>query len=418
LSTYYDYLDAQVNDLLNIDMGFNNLLGANLYYLDPGAVRGFFERYLLIKEFQEITLSLFHASLCRELDPQIAALVLSELPEHVGWNYHKQLLENNVQQHRTPTYFRTDEVADGKIIEIQCPGSAWGLYELLYSFFTDHASTFGGITNFRRTLSEQFASSLAKHLGKEPIVHHLMDNASIPHCVRFFIQKTRKQRVRYFGYDKGITPYNCNLIRGHDFQGLVYEAYAKRRISAWTKGLLDYDLPPSILFEVKITDVFPFWAKTMHYYRDKVRGLFPFTQWITPEGFFLEDGSWTSIEQFCRLSQKQRHYYVKYAGSDVDLNWGSKGVRFLGSYSRVKSEELFGEIIRGYHSKKYWIIQKAHHINERAAYITRDDSLLETELYAKLSGFYGPDGLMGVLAMLRPFSKVHGAINTILTICK
>ncbi len=284
---YYAYLDAQVNDLLNVDIGFNNLLGAGLYGLDPGTLRSFFDRYHLIKEFQEVTLSLFSASLRHEFDPEVASLVINELPDQMGWNYHRRLVENGVRQHSTPVYFRTDEVADRKVTEIQCPGSGWGLYEQLYRFFADHASAFGKIANFSRNLSEGFASSLTEHLAKEPIIHHLMDNASIPHCVRFFIQKTRRRGVRYFGYDKDITPYNCNFIRGHDFPGLWCENFAKRRIAAWTKGLLEYDLPPSILFDEKITFVFPFWAKTMPYYRDEVRDLFPFTQWITPQGFFL-----------------------------------------------------------------------------------------------------------------------------------
>jgi hypothetical protein len=418
VNEYYVYLDSQVNDALNIDVGFNNLLGADLYCLAPNALRSFLERYSLIKEFQEVTLSLFNASLRHEFDPEVASLVINELPDHMGWNYHRHLLENSVQQHRTPVYFRTDEVADGKIIEIQCPGSAWGLYEQLYSFFTDHASSFGKITNFRTNLSENFASSLTKHLGKEAIIHHLMDNASIPYCVRFFIQKTRKQRIRYFGYDKDISPYICNFIRGHDFPGLLYENFAKKRISAWTKGLLEYDLPPSILFEEKISILFPFWAKTMQHYRDEIRAMFPYTQLISPQGFFLEDGAWTTIDQFCKLSQKQRNYYVKYAGSDLDLNWGSKGVHFLGTYSRVKCDELFGEILKGHHLKKYWIIQKAHHVNDTFGYFTRDDKFLETSLHAKFSGFYGPDGLMGILMMLRPFAKVHGSVNTILTVCQ
>jgi hypothetical protein len=415
---YYSYLDSQVNDLLNIDIGFNNILGANLYCLDPSVLGSFFKRYCLIKEFQEVTLSLFNASLRHEFDPEVASLVINELPDHMGWDYHRHLSEDSIQQPKTPVYFRTDEVADRKIIEIQCPGSTWGLYDQLYDFFTDHASSFGRISNFRRNLSENFATSLTKHLGKEPIIHHLMDNASIPHCVKFFVQKTRKQRVKYFGYDKDITPYVCNFIRGHDFPGLFCENFAKKRISAWTKGLLEYDLPPSILFEEKIATVFPFWSKSSQYYRDEIREMFPHTQLITPQGFCLEDGTWTSIDQFCRRSQKQRNYYVKYAGSDLDLNWGSKGVHFLSMYSRVKCEELFGEILKGHHLRKYWIIQKAHHVNDRAGYFTRDGELLEADLHVKFSGFYGPDGLMGILVMLRPFSKVHGAMNTVLTVCQ
>jgi len=418
VSDYYAYLDSQVNDLLNIDIGFNNLLGSSLYCLDSHILNCFFDRYYLIKKFQNITLSLFNASLLNEFDPEVASLVINELPDHMAYNYHRRLAESNIQTNKTPFYFRTDQVADGKIIEIQCPGSAWGLYEQLHHFFTDHGSSFGKITNFSRRLSENFASSLTKRLGKEAAIHHLLDNASIPYCVRFFIQKTRRQHVRYFGYDRDVTPYNCNFIRGHAFAGLWSDNFASRRISAWTRGLLEYDLPPSILFDEKISIVFPFWEKTMKYFGDDIREMFPYTQLITPEGFYLEDGSRMTISQFCRLSQKQRNYFVKYAGSDLDLNWGSKGVHFLGMYSRVKCEELFRALLEGYNLRKYWIIQKAHPITDKMGYFTRDKKLVEANLHTKFSGFYGPDGLMGILVMLRPFSKVHGSINTVLTVCK
>jgi hypothetical protein len=87
-------------------------------------------------------------------------------------------------------------------------------------------------------------------------------------------------------------------------------------------------------------------------------------------------------------------------------------------YSRVKCEDLFREILKGHPLKKYWIIQKAHAIKDTVGYFTRDDRILETELHSKISGFYGPDGLMGILVMLRPFSKVHGSTNTVLTVCE
>lgn len=34
----------------------------------------------------------------------------------------------------------------------------------------------------------------------------------------------------------------------------------------------------------------------------------------------------------------------------------------------------------------------------------------------KWSGFYGPDGLMGVLVMHKHFSKVHGSEDTVMSI--
>ena len=65
---------------------------------------------------------MFNASLNAEADPEIAGLVIDKLPEHHGWNYHK-----NLKLEDTTVFFRTDEVTPRKITEIQSPGSLWGL---------------------------------------------------------------------------------------------------------------------------------------------------------------------------------------------------------------------------------------------------------------------------------------------------
>ena len=88
--------------------------------------------------------------------------------------------------------------------------------------------------------------------------------------------------------------------------------------------------------------------------------MIPHTHLITPQGFDLGEGAWSSLDRFCRRSQNQRNCYAKYSGSDLDLNRGGKGAHFLGTYSRVKCQQLLGEILKGFPPKKYWIIQKRH----------------------------------------------------------
>jgi len=123
------------------------------------------------------------------------------------------------------------------------------------------------------------------------------------------------------------------------------------------------------------------------------------------------------MEEFCRLSQKRRGYYIKYAGSDISLNWGSKGVYFDGSLSGVKCREILNDIVRGYSTKKYWIIQKGYLADDRAQFITRNNEMMDTRTHSKFSGFYGPNGLSGILVMQRLFYKVHGTKDTVVSIC-
>lgn len=415
MSEYYEFMDDQINTILNATVGFDNLLSAELYTFDPDTLKGFFDRYSLIREFQETTLSLFNASLDNEFDPELASLVINELPGHQGWEYHKNLTS---RQHQIPVFFRTDEVTPGKIAEIQCPGSAWGLYEQLYHFYSEYSSDFGAKTSFPQSLSQNFSSDLRQYLKKDPVIHHLLDNASIPHGMRFFIQKTREHHLKYYSYDKGVRPYDCNFVRAHDFVSLFMENFAKQRLSECDDKLLHYDLPPSTLFEEKISLTLPFWEKTERYYSDEIRGIFPYTSLITPEGFSLEDGKKISMEEFCRLSQKRRGYYIKYAGSDISLNWGSKGVYFAGSLSGVKCREILNDIVKGYSTKKYWIIQKGYLADDKAQFITRNNEMMDTKTHSKFSGFYGPNGLSGILVMQRLFHKVHGTKDTVVSICK
>lgn len=408
---YYEFLDQQLNDALKTNLEFDLLLSTKLYKFDPSVVQGFFERYSLIKEFQEITLSLFNASLNGDEDPEIASLLLNELPANQGWEYHKNL---NLQH--TPVFFRTDEVAPGKISEIQCPASLWGICDQLYDFFVSHQKDFGECQTFSKSPAENFSDSLKQYIGGEPFVHHLTDNSSIPHDVRYFIQKTRENGIKYYTFDKEVSPYNCHMVRSHAFAGLLADNYFLERVEKYKQRKFHYDLPPSILFDEKIPFFFPFWEKTQKYFPDRIKSIFPFAQLIRPDGFFLEDGSKVDIDTFCRLSAKRRNYFIKYAGSDLSINWGSKGVYRASAFSGAKCREFLNSILKGYPNNRYWIIQKAYYHEDHANYFDRSGEIKNTKVHSKISGFYGPSGLNGILMMQRPFYKVHGSEETIVSI--
>ena len=233
----------------------------------------------------------------------------------------------------TPKFFRTDESADGTILEVQCPGSLWGVHDILREFYIESSVDTG--SNLV-PLSTAFAASLRSLVGT-PIIHHLIDNSSHPAGERFFIQRVR-QHITYFGYDPDIRPRDCNVIRAHDFFALLTENFAVERLEGLRRGELIYDLPPIGLFDQKMLLALPFWSQTRAFYGDEVRALFPYTTILTPEGINLEDGSLVTIEKFSSLSRRQRAYFLKYAGADVSRNWGSRAVYHLGKLSRERCE--------------------------------------------------------------------------------
>lgn len=355
---FYKYLDHNINDCLNADIDFSCLISSGMHKMKSDDIDLFFSRYSLIKEYQKICLDLFKASLSRDFDPELAELVLNELPAGQGWNFHNNLTTDKLQ---TPVFFRTDEVIPGKISEIQCPGSAWGLYEQIYQFVEEFKKDFGTCSTFSTGLAH-------------------------------------------------------NFIRAHAFAGLLSDNHFKRRIKEYDRGELFYDLPPSILFDEKIPLIFPFWEKTGSYFSDAVREIFPYTQLIRPEGFTLEDGTNITLEDFIDLPRSQRNYYIKYAGSELALNWGSKGVYYAATLSMPQRKQLIKKLIKDFTLKKYWIIQKGYSQKEQVSFITRDNKKEKTRAYSKFSGFYGPQGLMGILVMQRSFNKVHGSDDTIVSI--
>ncbi len=410
---YYRQLDDGINETIGVNIGWTGLIASRPYPMEESTYEGFRSRHALIKTFQEQTLALFRASLNHECDPEIARMVVGELPEEWGTRYHQQLTEF---QHRTPVFFRTDEVSPGKLSEIQCSGSGWGLAEQLRQLYCDNESAFGPPKYFHDSLATGFASALQSYLGAEPCIHHLVDNASRPHGMRYFIQRVRRQGAKYFSYDRDVSPSDCNFVRSHDFVTLPHHNFFDDRMERCNQGEVSVDLPPSNLFDGKIILAWPFWEKTRHWYSDEVRSLFPYTNIIHPDGVELEGGERLSIEEFCQIPQRRREFYIKYAGTDIGINWGSKSVFLASTFSQVKCRELMETIVKDRQRNRHWVIQQAIRQKEQVSGLDLKGELLEGDAYTKLSGFYGPGGLMAILAMQKCHHKVHGSSETIMSI--
>jgi len=339
--------------------------------------------------------------------------VVGDLPQHLGLAYHRQLTDS---QHRRPVFFRTDEPCPGKLSEIQCPGSGWCLAEEILTLYRNNERVFGPRRHFRDSLAAGFATALRRYLERPPLVHHLLDNASRPHGMRYFIQRTREHGVKYFTFDRGVTPQECNFVRSHDFVTLPHHNFFTTRMERCNRGEVFFDLSPSALFDCKIIMSWPFWSRTRDWYDDGIRALFPFTSLIERDGFMLPDGDWISLGDFCQRSAGQRDYYLKYAGSDIALNWGSKGVFLASDLSSVRLRKLIESIVENGERRRYWIIQESLRHRDEVSAFGRDGTPFATKTYSKFSGFYGPDGLMGILVMQKFSPKVHGSPDTIMSV--
>lgn len=404
----YDRADERLLTLANSELGFRQLMAVRPRRLDRQAYDLHLERHGRVLEFFDTTLRLFVEALA-EGDRELLRVLLNDTPASLGWAYHRSL---DAAHFSMPVFFRTDETPLGKIVELQCPGSLWGEYQLVLDSYDD----LGIADGERHSLAHRFGRSLSALLGATPLAHHLLDNASIPDGMRYFIARTRPL-VRYYGIDAGLEALDCNFIRSHSFFGLLAENFAKQRLELCHRGRLRYDLPPIVLFDQKAAMALPFWRQTRQFYSDDVRALFPHTSLVTPNGVELRDGSVASVREFSLRPRSGRRYYLKYAGSDVSINWGSRAVFNLAKLGREACERRLQSAADDFRRNRVWILQQAVGAKSRIEYVTREGDVRESLWQEKLSSFYGPDALLGVMSMHRPFYKVHGNRDTVVSIC-
>ncbi|WP_326734454.1 hypothetical protein [Streptomyces sp. NBC_01022] len=409
---WYRFIDEDIEHRTRETVGFTNLIADRPYALDTATLQGFIDRNALIRTYQRITRDVFMASVRGEADPAIADSILSCQPPERGIEYHRGLTE---RQLALPVYFRTDEAAPGAIAEIQCPASGWEIAEQMYSMYQEFPGDFGAPDQGFGSLIGGLATSLHSRLGPDPVAHHLTNNASRPHGVHYTVQRLREAGIRHFGWDP-VHWKDCNFVRAHEFYDLRYNGLFDQWMEECEKGELSFDHPPIPLYDAKVAMAWPFWDKARAYYPDEIRGLFPHTEIITPDGFHMPDGSWISLEDYCTLGERKRVYYFKFGSHHPTLNWGSRAVYFSGSFTTVALRQLFERILADSAAGHHWVAQEARMHPEQAGAVTREGEELKIDAYTKFSAFYTPERLVGVLAMQERSRKVHGSPQTVVSI--
>ncbi|MGE5602084.1 MAG: hypothetical protein ACM30E_03475 [Nitrososphaerales archaeon] len=120
----------------------------------------------------------------------------------------------------------------------------------------------------------------------------------------------------------------------------------------------------------------------------------------------------TALDIF-RAALSEKTPPMKYAGADWTLNFGSKAVYRLSNMSSDACLEFLEQCLGQYERGQIWLLQQEEAHDDDVTYLTRDSAVHTERLRARFSGFYGPSGCLGVLAMHGHHNKVHGREDTI-----
>jgi hypothetical protein len=401
----YEWADSLINSCPRYETGFTQLLATKPYRMSADVLGLYESRLPLIRAFQQTALDLFRAALNGETHPAVLHWLMNETPESLGIPYHRTLEDRHFT---LPVFFRTDEVRPGRINEVNCPAALWGELQLAFEVAARMGYCAGDLSP-----ADRYAAQLTDFLQETPLVHHYLDKSTAPGSWRYFIEKTRPA-VRYWGIDRGVRAADCNFIRYQAFVDVQGDGNLRARLSKVGQGTT-FDTPPYMLFDQKAALVLPFWSMTRERFSNEVRDLFPYTTSLLPSGIELPDGAHATVEEFSRWSRSRRSYYLKYAGADWTLNYGSKAVYRLSNMSSDACLNFLRQCLSRYDCGQIWLLQQEETQDDEIEYLTRDGAVHTQRLRAEFGGFYGPGGCLGVLARHSAHNKVHGQDDTVIS---
>ena len=401
-------LYAELNNLLSTTIagagGFNELLQVSPVVLPEGVFAQRTARLSILQTFFETTLQIFRDVIAGKYSPDLSRLLLNDVPESYGIKFHQELPS---EVWTIPRFFRTDEAPDGRIFEIQCPGSGWGDLQLLTNLYARHFKS-EAISKYQP--SKSVAQEIITLCGvAEPTILHLLDNSSNPVSMRYLIATTQPP-LRYWGYDKSVQNGKCHFVRSHSFFGLVSENLFKLRVRDVSEGLTRFDLPPILVFDQKAPLCLPFIEETRALFPDEIRESLAYSYPVTETGFRDHTGEWIDIDSFLKRPPSQRKYFLKYAGCDVSKNWGSRSVFRLDRRSAaIYLKAAAADVKVG----RCWLIQPELSHKESVTFLHKETYIpTRAKWNAKHSCFYGPTSLIGIRTMHRKHFKVHGQEDT------
>lgn len=357
---------------------------------------------LLIDEFFNITKSIARQSLNSE-NKQINNILFSESYAGMDLKFHQDLPGCCWLN---PVLYRTDQSISGKIYEIQAPGSGWGDIPLLATIFQKEGYY---IPNYILKFVDNYIKAIISITKKDhPKVFHMLDAASAPVGMRYLLARTCSV-IKYWGLDKEVNMADIDYITAHSAASLITSNFYNSYLSLAIEGKMAFGIPPNLLFDQKAIYLLPFHRETSSLFSDEIRNLFPFTSIIENDGFYDSNNQFISINEFMK-SKKNRTYYLKYGGPNLNNNWGSRTVFRLSGKNCLK---LLSDANERSKLGEVWLIQEDTS-KDNLDNITDDlrDIIIKQKLHVKISAFHSCLETLGFKIMARKHFKVHGQADT------
>jgi hypothetical protein len=404
-SSYHSYIDELLLESSRGDLFFNEQILAEPIKLSDVEMDRRNLAHATISRFFSSSREIFRRCVLSDAQPELRKLLVNDSENAIPNGFYRELPE---AAWTDPMFFRTDESREGRIFEIQCPGSGWGDMLLLGSLYRDHCQNPNLALDDPRTGITGAIQNVCK--SQEPTVLHLLDNSSNPTSMQYLIRCTQPPLL-YWGYHKEVRNSDCSFVRSHSVYGLIAENLFRHRLKLAEKGKVTFDLPPLMVFDQKMILCLPFLDETAAEFSDDIRELLTYTYPVSAKGFRDANGEWVTIKAFLQRQPHDRKYFLKYGGCDTTINWGSRGVYRLDS---EKASSFLSQAAKDYAADRPWVIQPDLSNKEKITYFFRDSEQPKTEtLTAKYSSFYGPTGLLGVRTHHRRSTKVHGQSDAI-----
>lgn len=373
---------------------------------------------ILIDEFYDTVVRLARKALFENEVP-LLRILFSDYVGGMDLDYHRSLPDFCW---RKPILFRTDQSVTGKIYELQPPGSGWGDIPLIATALCRIGCN---LPSKIFAYTDDYSNNIVEATGKsQPKVCHMLDAASEPPGIRYLFNKTRP-KLRYWGIDQEVSMDNIDYITAHSAASLTTSNYFNHYMGLANEGKLVFGISPNLIFDQKAIYLLPFYRYTKSEFSDEIRSMFPFTTFLEINesgayGFYDTTGNFVDIETFCRLTKSKRRFFLKYGGTDLSRNWGSREVFRLDTGANDDCSDRLNKIKPLVQKGEIWIIQEdiSRFMKETASCdintIVSEDKRQKPHI--KISAFYGSKSVIGVKVMARIHYKVHGQTDTLVGI--